>query len=44
MEWEEAVQYQRSAEMEWLYLRGVKDGMAMVKEIKLYLKNNHLEL
>jgi hypothetical protein len=44
LEWEEAVQYQRSAEMEWLYLRGVKDGLGMVKEINLYLKNNHLEL
>jgi hypothetical protein len=44
MEWEEAVQYQRSVEMEWLYLRGVRDGLGMVKEINLYLKNNHLEL
>jgi hypothetical protein len=44
LEWEEAVQYQRSAEMEWLYLRGVRDGLGMVKEINLYLKNNHLEL
>jgi hypothetical protein len=32
--WEEAVQYQHSAEKEWLYLRGVKDGMGMIKEIK----------
>jgi hypothetical protein len=42
--WEDAVQNQLSAEKEWLYLRGVKDGMGMVKEIKLYLKNNPLEL
>jgi hypothetical protein len=39
LEWEDAVQYQHSAEKEWIYLRGVKDGMGMVKEI-----NNHLEL
>jgi hypothetical protein len=44
LEWEDAIQNQHSAEKEWLYLRGVKDGMGMVKEIKLYLKNNHLEL
>jgi hypothetical protein len=44
LEWEAAVQYQHSAEKEWVYLRGVKDGMGMVKEINLYLKNNHLEL
>jgi hypothetical protein len=44
LEWEEAVQYQQTAEKEWLYLRGVKDGMGMIKEVKDYLKNNPLEL
>jgi hypothetical protein len=44
LEWEDAVQYQNSAEREWLYLRGVKDGMGMINEINPYLKNNHLEL
>jgi hypothetical protein len=43
LEWEDAVQYQQSAEKEWLYLRGVKDGMGMVKEVKLFLKENRLE-
>jgi hypothetical protein len=43
LEWEDAVQYQQSAEKEWLYLRGVKDGMGMIKEIKLFLKENQLE-
>ncbi|MCU6792409.1 hypothetical protein OB236_09735 [Paenibacillus sp. WQ 127069] len=43
LEWEDAVQYQQSAEKEWLYLRGVKDGMGMIKEIKLLLKENQLE-
>jgi hypothetical protein len=44
LEWEAAVQYQQSAEKEWLYLRGVKDGMGMIQEIKLFLKENRLEL
>ena len=44
LEWEDAVQYQHSAEKEWLYFRGVKDGMGMIKQVKHYLKNNHLEL
>jgi hypothetical protein len=43
LEWEDAVQYQHSAEKEWLYKRGVKDGVGMVKEIKLFLKENRLE-
>ncbi|NHN34710.1 hypothetical protein [Paenibacillus agricola] len=43
LEWEDAVHYQQSAEKEWLYLRGVKDGMGMVNEIKLFLKENRLE-
>jgi hypothetical protein len=44
LEWGDAVQYQQSAEKEWLYLRGVKDGMGMVREIKLFMKENHLEV
>ncbi|WP_207952828.1 hypothetical protein [Paenibacillus agricola] len=43
LEWEGTVQYQHSAEKEWLYLRGIKDGMGMVKEINRYLKENRLE-
>ncbi|MEW9701952.1 hypothetical protein [Paenibacillus sp. SI8] len=43
LEWEDAVQYQQSAEKDWLYLRGVKDGMRMIQEINLYLKTNRLE-
>ncbi|MNJ02830.1 hypothetical protein D3C73_1629260 [compost metagenome] len=43
LEWEDAVQYQHSAEKEWLYLRGVKDGMGMIQEINLYLQTNRLE-
>jgi hypothetical protein len=44
LEWEATVLYQQSAEKEWIYLRGVKDGMGMVKEIKLFLEENHLEI
>jgi hypothetical protein len=44
LEWEDASQYQYSAEKEWLYLRGVKDGMGMIREINRYLKHHHLEL
>ncbi|OPH47265.1 hypothetical protein BC351_12255 [Paenibacillus ferrarius] len=43
LEWEDAVQYLHSAEKEWFYLKGVKDGMGMIREMNLYLKNNHLE-
>jgi hypothetical protein len=44
LEWEDAAQYQHSAEKELLYLRGVKDGMGMIKQVKHYLKHHHLEL
>jgi hypothetical protein len=44
LEWDDDVQYQHSAEKEWLYLRGVKDGMGMIKQVKHYLKHHHLEL
>jgi hypothetical protein len=37
LEWEDAVQYQHSVQMEWLYLRGVKDGIGMIMEGKQYL-------
>jgi hypothetical protein len=26
----------------WLYLRGVKDGMGMIKEVKHYLKHDDI--
>jgi hypothetical protein len=42
LEWEDALHYQHSAEKEWLYLRGVKDGMGMIKEVKHYLKDTNL--
>ena len=44
LEWEAATAQQHAAEKEWLYLRGVKDGMGMIREINLYLKHNHLDL
>jgi glycine cleavage system regulatory protein len=44
LEWKDAVQYQHSAEKEWLYLRGVKDGMGMIKQVKHYLKHHRLEI
>jgi hypothetical protein len=42
LEWEDALHYQHSAEKELLYLRGVKDGMGMIKEVKHYLKDTNL--
>jgi hypothetical protein len=35
-EWEDAVHYQQSAEKEWLYLRGVKDGMGWSKRLSFF--------
>ncbi|GFZ92249.1 hypothetical protein GCM10008018_43160 [Paenibacillus marchantiophytorum] len=43
LEWEDGVQYLHSAEKEWFYLQGVKDGMGMNREMNLYLKNNQSE-
>lgn len=44
LEWEEVVNRQHSIEKEWLYIKGVKDGIRLVNPIYCYSGRNQSKL